>query len=322
MIAVEPLLILPARETDTVPVSPCLPSGSRVSYSLLAVTAAWVGGAVATGAFDFDPSLFGRALIPIGAGLVGCWLARVKGIGQLIAPIEMTFVFVAAMFLMAFGAITAASTAAPLADTWLRSLDSDLFGFDRDAFVGHFKNSPPTMQAFGWIYMSLGWMPQLLFILLAIIGRAEHAWATLNALLATLVVSVACLALMPAYGSPPYAYQFIDVLDGARNGSIRRFDEHALTGLVTFPSMHAAYGVILARGSALVGWIGLPLVMLNVAVVFSALIVGGHYLIDVVAGCALAAIAIWIAQFRWWGGTARLTVKLTQQWQRPIGKAP
>jgi hypothetical protein len=298
MIAAESLVILPACQTDTAPVSPRLPSGGRISYSLLIVAAAWVGGAIATGAFDFDSSLFGRALIPIGAGLVGCWLARMKGIGQLIAPIEMTFVFLAAMFLMAFGAITAASTAAPLADTWLRGLDSVLFGFDRDAFVSQFKHSPPTMRAFGWIYMSLSWMPQLLFILLAINGREGRAWATLNALLITLIVSVACLALMPAYGSPPYAYRFIDVLDGARNGSIRRFDEHAMTGLVTFPSMHAAYGVILARGSALMGWIGLPLVMLNVAIVFSALIVGGHYLIGVAAGCALAAIAIRMTQLR------------------------
>ena len=44
------------------------------------------------------------------------------------------------------------------------------------------------------------------------------------------------------------------------------------------------------------GRIALPLLMLNAAMIASALIVGGHYLIDLPAGMLVAAVAIALAR--------------------------
>ena len=177
-------------------------------------------------------------------------------------------------------------------------MDVTAFGFDRDVFVAWVGMSPVSVKIFQWLYMSLCWTPQLLFVLFAALGQQKRGWALLNALLIVLVVSVASLALVPAYGSPPYEYRFTEILDGVRDGSIRRFDDNVITGLVTFPSMHAAYGVVLARASALIGRWAIPLTVVNAAMVVSAIVVGGHYLIDLVAGCLLALIAVRVARLR------------------------
>jgi membrane-associated phospholipid phosphatase len=61
---------------------------------------------------------------------------------------------------------------------------------------------------------------------------------------------------------------------------------------VTFPSYHAVLAIITSfavRGVRHVSW---PVALLNVAVVVSTIPEGGHYLVDVVAGAAIAMVSI------------------------------
>jgi len=60
--------------------------------------------------------------------------------------------------------------------------------------------------------------------------------------------------------------------------------------------MHAAYGVILAKGAMVAGRWCWPIAALNVVMIATALLVGGHYLVDIIAGCAVAWLAIRIAR--------------------------
>ena len=50
--------------------------------------------------------------------------------------------------------------------------------------------------------------------------------------------------------------------------------------------------VLLAWGYRAFGWIGVPMVILNVLMIVSAIPGGGHYLVDLIAGAIVAAAAI------------------------------
>ncbi len=79
-----------------------------------------------------------------------------------------------------------------------------------------------------------------------------------------------------------------------RDGGAQVLDVSKLEGVVTFPSFHAVMGIVLAwalRG----GWIGLAAGIWCVLVGISTVPIGGHYVVDVVAGavlwCAIMATA-------------------------------
>lgn len=69
-----------------------------------------------------------------------------------------------------------------------------------------------------------------------------------------------------------------------------------LYGLITFPSFHVAAAVLIAYAAR-----GTPLaflaLVLNLVMAVSALSEGGHYLVDVLAGAAVAGLAIGVV--RW-----------------------
>jgi membrane-associated phospholipid phosphatase len=114
----------------------------------------------------------------------------------------------------------------------------------------------------------------------------------LLALTTAAVVSITSLMVLPAYGTPPYGYDFIGIHEGIRDGTLRALNPSVITGLVTFPSMHAAHAVILATASRWSGRLARPLMALNVAMFWSALFVGGHYLVDLLAGGLIGAAAL------------------------------
>jgi membrane-associated phospholipid phosphatase len=64
-----------------------------------------------------------------------------------------------------------------------------------------------------------------------------------------------------------------------------------LDGLITFPSFHTAVAVLMvhaARGTSCF-WLA---IVVNALMILSTFTEGGHYLVDVVAGAAIALLAI------------------------------
>ncbi len=66
-----------------------------------------------------------------------------------------------------------------------------------------------------------------------------------------------------------------------------------LQGIISFPSFHTSLGVLFTYVVRKRRLILLPVALLNVAMIVSVLTEGGHFLVDVVAGAAVAAAAIW-----------------------------
>ena len=90
------------------------------------------------------------------------------------------------------------------------------------------------------------------------------------------------------------------VLLALRAGGPLSFDLSQLQGLISFPSYHTVLVVLLTyahRHSALF----LPVALVNAVMLFSIPSVGQHYLIDMIAGAAVAglAIAVTTAACRW-----------------------
>jgi membrane-associated phospholipid phosphatase len=76
-----------------------------------------------------------------------------------------------------------------------------------------------------------------------------------------------------------------------RGGGPLSFDLSQLQGLISFPSYHTVLAVLLTyahRRSLLL----IPIALVNGIMLFSIPTVGQHYLVDIIAGAAVAVLAI------------------------------
>jgi membrane-associated phospholipid phosphatase len=77
-----------------------------------------------------------------------------------------------------------------------------------------------------------------------------------------------------------------------REGKMRVLEIGQLTGIVTFPSFHAAGAMLYLWALWTIRWMRPIALICNVLLLLSTPIDGGHYFIDVVAGVSLAILAI------------------------------
>ena len=149
-------------------------------------------------------------------------------------------------------------------------------------------------------------LPQLALVVvfLGFTDRMER----LNEFVWLFVMStLVCIAIswpFPAAG-PWTHYHLSSVVDTSamshfaalRDGNLRTIDLGNMQGLISIPSLHTALAVILAyavRSTRLLG----PFLVLDTLMILSTPITGGHYLVDVVAGAALAALLIFAKRLR------------------------
>lgn len=261
-------------------------------YSLCLVGALFIAMAVGSGRFLYDPALIVGVIRDGGIVLAFAFAARWIGFRGVADTIEQVLLMFVAGVVCAFCSVILASTAAPLADPLLRRADLLVFGIDRVRWVADLRMSPATLRFWTLVYDSFAVTPTLAMVLLIVTGQRWRAWALLTAIIVCAIVSILFLLIVPAYGSPPFPYDYVHVLKGVRDGSFRTLDSSIITGMVTFPSMHAADAVILAIAFSWLGKWAAPLVVLNVLMFFSAFLVGGHYAIDLVGGGVVGAASI------------------------------
>jgi hypothetical protein len=204
----------------------------------------------------------------------------------------------------------AAATNFPLQDANLLAIDRWL-GLDWAAYVA-FVNDHPALA--GWLsygYTMIRWPIFAIPVVLAAAHRyrriQEFTLAFALALIATTIVS----ALVPAVGVyqqigldpadlknlDPRAYlDQVRDLAPVRDGTLRHLDLFGLAGIVTFPSFHAASAVLYAWALWPVRWMRPLALIANGAMMASTPIDGGHYFIDLVAGIAVAALAVTAAR--------------------------
>ena len=203
-----------------------------------------------------------------------------------------------------------ASTGLPLIDRHLIALDRHI-GFDWLALHHALKDQPDVFYAGERVYLSLQWQPTLLILALAMSMQHSLLWRFITAWFLALLITIAIFPFTPAVGGfihygitsqnfPHLSEQSISgwygIFEQVRVGAITKLGANTITGIVTFPSFHAAGAVLLAYGWMKVKWLRWPMAVLNVGVFATSTFIGGHYLVDMLAGGMIALISIIIAR--------------------------
>jgi hypothetical protein len=263
-------------------------------YASIGAGVLCLAAAILFGGFRYSGVELNSAVISLAALAAGGMALRRMGLERIGDGTEAIALFSTISLLAPLCAVVMASTNLPLADAALARADYVLFGFEREKLVATVMRWPVFMTVVQVVYHSLVIQPSLLLAVLFATGRGQRGWTLLFAWCLSLAVILLIFPLFPALGSPPYFLDFEETFIGARDGSLRTFGVKALTGIIEFPSFHAAAAVLLGWGFAGAGRLGKPFVLLNVLMFGSALI-AGHYLVDLIAGGAIAAGAILLA---------------------------
>ena len=190
----------------------------------------------------------------------------------------------------------AASANLPLMDHMFARLDATT-GFHWDDVNAWVQRHAVLRSALWLAYVSGGMQLPGLFLVHCMRapgeGSAELMW---NFMVSLLIVTAISVFLPATAMSGMIGHHHIDVFFAVRNGSIPVLDESMIAGLITFPSWHAAMGVIFMYSARTMKWLLAVLAPLNILVILATVPCGGHYLVDTIAGLAVAAVSILVVR--------------------------
>lgn len=304
----------------------------RVDRRALPVWAIILAGALPLSAavvgtdFTFsDPGLLAMVVLLASLAVAG-WRLRALGYPRL-------GLFLEALALLNGLGVVVAQLSAVLAATGLRYVDADLAALDASLFgfswldaVTAVRGSGQTLHLLSVSYATLFWQPILLIATLLVMRREERVFVFVTAWAVCLSIAVMIFPFAPALGGYLHfgiaeasmpdvlvgsAWDHVGVLGQIRSGALRELSPDTLEGIITFPSFHAGGAVMLAWGFWRAGVLRWPAVALNGVMLPSSIFIGGHYLVDVVAGALFAVLSIAAAHRLVLGPTAR----------RPAGKS-
>jgi membrane-associated phospholipid phosphatase len=199
----------------------------------------------------------------------------------------------------------------PLQDHALLAIDRAM-GMDPE-MIARFVNAHDwlgglLLRAYGLIKIMLLAVP----IALTLTSRLARLQMFVFAFSIALIITVAISTFVPAIGtyyglsiapsqftsldSTLYQAQLRDI-GALRDGSLRHLEMFKLTGIVSFPSFHAASAVLYLWALWPVRYLGGIAAALNLLMIAATPVIGAHYMIDVFGGVAVAAISILLGKY-------------------------
>jgi membrane-associated phospholipid phosphatase len=205
----------------------------------------------------------------------------------------------------------ASVTAWPLQDHTLLAIDRAL-GMD-PATIARYVNDHDWLggllvRGYGLIKIMLLAIPVALALTSRFVRLQVFVLAFSLTLIMTLLISTFTPAVGTYYGlkvdpaqfasldASMYSAQLRDIL-ALRDGSLRHLELFKITGIVSFPSFHAASAVLYIWALWPVRYVGGAAVVLNLLMIASTPVIGAHYMIDVFGGVALAVVGICLAKY-------------------------
>jgi hypothetical protein len=208
----------------------------------------------------------------------------------------------------------AASCAFPLQDVMMERLDRAI-GFDWSAWHAAVLDRPILscllLVAYASLYPQFG----LAFIYFLTTDRSARFAELLLLMGATLAATALISAIWPTLGPAAQAgvdFAYLRDLLAMRAGGPWHFEYWAMQGIVQMPSYHTVLAVLLTYAFRRTGLIGYGIAALNMVMLLSIPPIGGHYLVDMFAGGALALGAI-AAQRAPWHGVSRILFGLRRE---------
>ncbi|HEX4533498.1 MAG TPA: phosphatase PAP2 family protein [Rhizomicrobium sp.] len=208
------------------------------------------------------------------------------------------FIAITAFMTMAFTVFSYLCMAASgaLVDRQLEAIDQAM-GFDWLAGWHLLRAHPAMFNALRLLYNSLAWQALYLSILLGIMGRngvlRELFWLLFIAAMLTGLIAM----FFPAYGpfetfGLPAHGGFLPDMKHLKSGFDLHFALDKMTGVICFPSFHTVMALIYAYGFRKTGVIGYAIAGVNFVMLLSVPFMGGHYLIDMIAGAGVTLVSL------------------------------
>ncbi len=186
----------------------------------------------------------------------------------------------------------------PLIDPLLVDVDAGL-GCHLPAIVGWAKAHPAMERSLQFAYDTL--LPQTALIAaLGLVGDRRPLEVFVQRFMLSALLTVAVFYAYPAAGPfEAFGYElngaqarYMEHFEGLRAGEMDTFSLQQAEGLITFPSFHATWAILLALGCWHRPWLFALSAVLNGMVLIATLTTGWHYLADVFAGVIVALVAV------------------------------
>ncbi|APE28943.1 hypothetical protein BMF35_a2114 [Aurantiacibacter gangjinensis] len=278
--------------------------------AMLAVFAAIVayGVTILPGGWNGDASLNASLAFICFVWVMGFGTRMFSPGSKLAGLIETLCIFAMLSLFAALAASVLAIGGGAYIDDTLVALDKALFPFfDWRSFTLNLPEYPRLYTALSYIYASLNWQPFAFLVLVLFFGSLRDMEGLVSVWALGMAGCILPFHFLPA--KSPYIHygisredmpgslvalpwDFLPKFEGMRSGAIDSIGMDNLTGMVTIPSFHACAAVLLSWcwwRFRLLRW---PFVLLNIGMALAAVPIGGHYVIDIVAGAAVAIVAI------------------------------
>ncbi len=203
-----------------------------------------------------------------------------------------------------------ASIGRPLWDDTLYRWDQAI-GLDWRAYLAFVDARPALGLVYTVAYRSIEIQIIVTVTVLGFGGAARRLRAFVLAFILAGITVILISSAMPAMAmyvhlglrprdfshlAPAAAYVHVADLSGLRDGTLRVISLARAEGIITFPSFHAALGVIFALALWPVRLLRWPGLALNLTMIAATPIDGGHYFVDLIAGGALGVLAFGVAR--------------------------
>lgn len=281
-----------------------------ILFAIVAVAAATDVAWARIGHFDIDAPAYGLlALLAAALAAGGLFYDRVRRDERLAAMLFGTSFLIgmsAAFSVLNYLLLTVAG---PRIDAPLAAIDRAL-GIDWPALMAFVAHYPCANLVLQLVYISV--LPQIaaLTVALGFKGKPEQIYALCLSVAAGAAIAIGMWTVAPSFGAfsvyelpanvsshlalaldGHYARELVALLAHGPG----RISPSAAQGLIGFPSYHAVLALLVvwyARELAIIRWLALAL---NAIVLVATPIQGGHHVVDVLAGFAVAALAVWLA---------------------------
>lgn len=240
----------------------------------------------------------GLALLVLVALRVGACVVPALGprtaMGEdfLLSMIQL-FVLVKAFLPVTYAAV-AASAPFPLLDDVLARLDLALFGAEWERIAGWVAARPVLEQVLVAAYFSLPAQGLVLLVAGSMLRPGERNSEFLWLGIVSMCLTAAVCVFTPAVGKVGHVGTgYLVLFEEIRAGAWTVFTYARAEGIVTFPSFHTTLALVFTY----VAWRLHPVLLvvfgpLNLVMLVSIPPIGGHYIVDLFGGAAVALVSV------------------------------
>lgn len=285
-----------------------LKRADRVVWIAIAATAGAVLIASTLGPFRIEWFSFWKPALVAGLLMLMSWfyatIRRDAALAEALLSAAQIIAFAAVGAPLSY---VAASAALPLWDSEFLALDQRL-GFDWMAWLAAMNAAPLLHRILAAAYASFAVQTTAIVVVLAAAGLALRLRIFMLSFVLTTLLTIGVSTLMPAQGvwghlhlsavdSPaivPITRDLpLPVFFGLRDGTFRHLVGEGAEGIISFPSLHAALGLLFLLALWPVRYVGWIAALLNVAMIAATPVDGSHYFSDVAAGLTIALLS-WV----------------------------